>query len=103
LLESLEVLRSRAYPAGLSVRSGCRCPEHNAAVGGARFSQHLYGAAADIPYAVPAARVASMRLFAGIGRSRSTGLVRHVDRRDISGDNRTGGTLERPTGWVYAR
>ena len=30
------------------VNSGHRCPEHNAEVGGAESSQHLYGRAADI-------------------------------------------------------
>lgn len=30
------------------VNSGCRCPAHNAAVGGTQGSQHLYGRAADI-------------------------------------------------------
>lgn len=103
LLESLEVLRARAYPGGLSIRSGCRCRQYNAGVGGVPHSQHLYGAAADVPYAASSAQVASWRLFAGLGRSRSTGLVRHVDRRDVSGDNPTGGTLVRPNRWVYAR
>lgn len=102
LLESLEVLRDRAYPAGLPIRSGCRCPRYNASVGGRPRSQHMYGAAADVPYAASSRQVAAWRLFAGIGRSASTGLVRHVDRRDVSGNNWTGGTLERPTRWVYA-
>ena len=32
----------------ITVVSGCRCPKHNSAVGGARNSQHLLGKAADI-------------------------------------------------------
>ena len=30
------------------INSGCRCSEHNKAVGGSKNSQHLYGKAADI-------------------------------------------------------
>jgi uncharacterized protein YcbK (DUF882 family) len=47
LLRVLERLR-RAFGAPVIVTSGHRCPEHNAAVGGAPDSQHLYGRAADI-------------------------------------------------------
>jgi len=32
----------------LTINSGCRCPKHNAAVGGAPHSEHLTGDAADI-------------------------------------------------------
>jgi len=32
----------------LTINSGCRCPKHNAAVGGTPHSQHLTGDAADI-------------------------------------------------------
>jgi len=46
--------------------------------------------------------VANLRLFAGLGYSRSSHLVRHVDRRDISGVNTTRGTRKAPTSWVYA-
>lgn len=104
LLESLEVLRVKFYPGGLSVVSACRCKRHNAAVGGAKNSQHLYGAACDIPYtrACSSSALAKHRLFAGIGRSASTALVRHVDRRDVSGSNTTGGGLRHPTQWIYA-
>ena len=30
------------------INSGCRCPKHNAAIGGSKNSQHLFGKAADI-------------------------------------------------------
>ncbi len=32
----------------VTITSGCRCPEHNADVGGAVTSQHLAGTAADV-------------------------------------------------------
>ena len=36
------------FNAPVTITSGCRCPKHNAAVGGASKSQHLEGTAADI-------------------------------------------------------
>lgn len=100
LLEGLEDLRDVAGPQ--EVISGYRCPVHNAKVGGASSSQHVYGAAADVRPRVKTPAVARMRRFAGIGYQGSTGLVRHVDRRDVSGNNTTGGTVARPTTWRYA-
>lgn len=47
LIELLERLRSLA-DAPIYVNCGYRCPPHNAEVGGATHSQHLYGTAADI-------------------------------------------------------
>ena len=32
----------------VTITSGCRCPEHNASVGGAEKSQHVAGTAADV-------------------------------------------------------
>jgi zinc D-Ala-D-Ala carboxypeptidase len=101
LFSSLEVLRAKAYPGGLSPASICRCPSWNHGVGGASNSQHMYGNACDVQYAARDVSVASWRLFGGLGRSRSTRLIRHVDRRDQS-HNTTGGTLARPTIWDYA-
>jgi len=45
-LEVLEAVRERFGPT--TVTSGCRCPEHNAEIGGAENSQHKYARAADI-------------------------------------------------------
>lgn len=101
LLIDLELYRQRL---GRPVRivSGYRCPVHNSRVGGATASQHLYGAAADVDYALGWRDVAALRLFAGIGRSRRTGKVRHVDVRHVSGHNSTHGTPAQPTVWDYA-
>jgi hypothetical protein len=102
LLDSLEGLRGAFYKSGLTIASGCRCVRHNKIVGGASQSQHLYGTAADVAFATSWRAVAGLQLFAGIGYSRSSGLVRHVDRRDISGVNPTRGSRRAPTSWVYA-
>lgn len=47
LVEGLQRLRD-IMQAPIHINSACRCPEHNAAVGGAPKSQHLLGKAADI-------------------------------------------------------
>ena len=47
LIEALEELRALG-PELISVHDGYRCPEHNAAVGGVKNSQHVEGKAADI-------------------------------------------------------
>jgi len=101
LIVSLEVLRKECYGGGLQIVSGCRCTAHNRAVGGATGSQHLYGAAADIPVTIPRARVVALKQFGGVGYIRASGKVLHVDRRDASGHNATGGTPTRPTTWTY--
>ena len=48
LLELLEQLRYNT--GGLPIKLSCayRCPVHNAEVGGASASQHMYGTAADV-------------------------------------------------------
>lgn len=101
LLQSLETLRTHTGP--LTIVSGYRCPQQNSLVGGAGDSQHMYGSAADIPPQIEYSAVIGLHVFAGIGRNQSTGLAAHVDRRDVSGHNTTGGTLLRPTLWTYPR
>lgn len=100
LLESLEALRPLQGPT--QVVSGYRCPAHNQAVGGASTSQHLFGSACDITPRLKTSAVTRLRRFAGIGYQGSTGLVRHVDRRDCSGTNPTHGTVGQPTTWRYS-
>lgn len=82
--------------------SGCRCRGRNKSVGGARTSQHMFGAAADIDGLVTAEQRRQMRLFAGLGFEQSTGKVIHVDSRDVSGHNTSNGTPAAPTSWRYA-
>lgn len=48
LIELLEQLRAEIGGYPLIINSGYRCPDHNAAIGGARYSQHCMGTAADI-------------------------------------------------------
>lgn len=47
LVAKLEELRDNVGEP-LIINSGCRCPEHNAEVGGVSNSQHVYGKAADV-------------------------------------------------------
>lgn len=102
LLADLEVYRAQLGH-GVTIASGYRCPLHNADVGGAKDSQHLYGGAADVAYDLSDVTVAKLRRFSGIGRSEKTHLVRHVDVRHLTGHNSTGGTPDRPTIWNYAQ
>ncbi len=48
LLLKLETLRFYLGNEPIIVTSGYRCPKHNKTVGGARYSQHMTGKAADI-------------------------------------------------------
>lgn len=85
LVAGLQHLRDRL---GVPVRvlSGCRCAARNAAVGGARNSQHLTGAAADIAVAGMDARALYAQArqvpqLRGFGVDDTRGYV-HVDVRD---------------------
>ena len=82
--------------------SGCRCKQRNTDVGGAKSSQHLFGAASDIQPLATVGQKEEMKLFAGLGYQQSTTKVVHVDSRDRSGHNTTGGTPTSPTKWKYS-
>ena len=80
LLDMLNQIRAAFGP--VRITSGCRCPEHNAEVGGAPDSQHLRGRAADIVvHNTPPAIVADFAesLNPG-GLGRYDGWV-HIDSR----------------------
>jgi uncharacterized protein YcbK (DUF882 family) len=47
LIEVLNDIRTH-FKTPVIINSGCRCEDHNRAVGGSSNSQHLYGRAADI-------------------------------------------------------
>lgn len=64
----------------LTIVSGYRSPATNAAVGGARHSQHLYGRAADIPPGRVRLEQARRAGAIGVGLDRN-GWAVHVDVR----------------------
>lgn len=76
LLDALERLRAMKKKP-LRIVSGFRCCDRNAAVGGYRYSQHLYGRAADIPGGYATADECKAAGFVGIGVR--GGRVVHVD------------------------
>lgn len=75
LLERLRSIINRP----IVIVSGYRCATHNAKVGGASQSQHLFGRAADIRTGVATVRQAREAGFRGIGERR--GWAVHVDVR----------------------
>lgn len=93
LVELLEQLRAH-FGKAVTITSGYRTPAHNAKAGGTRFSQHLYGRAADIRVqgaSVEEVAACAERLLhgcGGVGRypakaGRAAGWV-HVDTRQKS-------------------
>jgi uncharacterized protein YcbK (DUF882 family) len=82
----LEKIRFFAGGKSLEIESGCRCPKHNAAVGGVAGSAHLTGEAADIRCAFSQKRFALVKaaLQCGIDRVGIATTFVHVD---ISTDN----------------
>lgn len=79
LLERLELVR-QIHARPIRIVSGYRCPVHNAAVGGARDSQHMYAAAADVPRGSFSLDDAVSVGFTGVGLQ--GGVPIHVDVRD---------------------
>ena len=90
LVQLLQSIRDH-FGAPVVITSGYRTPAHNAKAGGTRFSQHLYGRAADIRVqgaSVEEVAACAERLLhgcGGVGRypakaGRAAGWV-HVDTR----------------------
>jgi hypothetical protein len=104
LRDHIRRLEAYRVKLGAPVRivSGCRCKRHNAEVGGASSSQHLFGSASDVLALATLEERKRFALFAGLGFQQSTGKVVHVDSRDKSGHNLTGGSPNAPTTWRYA-
>lgn len=65
---------------GVAIVSGCRCPGHNKAVGGATASQHLLGKATDFAPLKPVAWFTEHEIYkpGGLGANPAK-LVRHGD------------------------
>lgn len=102
LIVSLERLRDDVgHP--LSIVSGYRDPLHNQVIGGARFSQHLYGCASDLPEGQRVSIAEATKAgFSGIGYDEDNGFVEHVDVRHAGPNNTTGAHPGAPTKWVYS-
>lgn len=79
LLRALERLRDLCGDRPLLIVSGTRSAAENAAVGGAKQSQHLYGRAADIPASYATVAQAADAGFTGIGSKGPWAI--HVDVR----------------------
>lgn len=87
LVTGLQALRD-ALSKPVTVTSGCRCPKHNTAEGGARRSMHVAGKAADIKVAGMTARQlyeAARRIpqLRGFGVDDARGFL-HVDVRAVT-------------------
>ena len=69
LMSMLEVARS-IYGAPMSILSGFRCPQHNAAVGGTPSSAHLSGEAVDILCTTSSDRFYMLKALLSVGFNR---------------------------------
>lgn len=99
LLRALEEWRAE-LGRPIPLISGYRCPDHNRAVGGAKYSMHVQGYAADPTVPVHIDELVPLRLFSGIGDD--AGIVRHVDLRHLSPENQTPrATVANPARWHY--
>lgn len=89
---ALEASRAKVnHP--ISITSGCRCPNYNEDVGGARASQHKDGLAIDWK-GPDKDTVRSWRLWRGIGYGSHSDCSLHTDLRPTS-------TTASPMTWVY--
>lgn len=98
LVDGLERYREIVGP--FRPMSAYRDPAHNRRVGGAQFSMHVEGLGADVPLAATVVDVRALGMFSGIGRKGE--LVRHVDMRHLSSQNRTPhASPANPAQWRY--
>ena len=80
LLETLEAVRLH-FKVPVTITSGCRCLAHNAAVGGAKASQHTLGRASDIQLkGIPPSEVADYVESIGVSVGRYPNFT-HLDSR----------------------
>lgn len=100
VLERIRAIKGRAIP----IVSGYRDPFHNdVTIKGAKFSQHKYGTAADIPESLGVTVDEAKRAGAtGIGFDDDNGHVEHVDVRHAGPNNTTGARVGSPTTWPYS-
>lgn len=105
LLYALELFRAK-LGRPVPIIDGYRDPAYNAKLDGAASnSQHQYGTAVDLPSSLGLGvqQCRAMHIFSGIGYSRSTGHVLHVDVRHVDAKtNFTHSTPENPAMWLYA-
>lgn len=106
LRELVLVLEKLRKKKGRPIRivSGYRDPFHNdVTVKGAKFSQHKYGAAADLEEDVKVTIAEATEAGAtGIGYDDDNGFVEHVDVRHAGPNNTTGARPGNPSKWPYS-
>lgn len=100
LLLALEHTRHALGDHPIALRSAVRCVVHNATVGGAPRSQHLFGLAVDLVNGIPVEQVRALGMWSGIGRKGD--LAVHLDLRHVRpATNFNNGQPSKPTIWTY--
>ena len=85
LLRALEREREREIVGPIGIFSGFRDPSHNARVGGAATSQHMYGTAADKRTLVSSSEAAGFSRIGTCGDECLHGDVRHAGPNNTTG------------------
>lgn len=73
LIDMCETIR-RELGTAVNVNSGCRCPKHNAKVGGVKGSKHMLGKAADLSCSLGA-----VKMFETVKRLHAEGKLPDLD------------------------
>jgi hypothetical protein len=84
LIERLEAMRPLTGP--MKVNSGCRCPKHNAEIGGSEHSAHTTGEAADLDCPT-SGRAFVLVKYAFLAGFRRIGIERGCIHLDVSPTN----------------